>query len=369
MGHRPRARPQLRAQDSGVTQRTGRDSTATVTNTTSWPEEFFLHLLALDALHLQPMTDGSDSKLPRRQFVGACILGDLLLLSLAAFIFLRSPTPMGRWEIATYVACVAIGACIMIMPFIVEYRALLKLAEAERLATAVQHIEHIEAVGRQITNATANWQAAHELSAKNVESARQLGEAVTSGARAFSDFIHRANDSEKNHLRLEVDKLKRGEGDWLQVLVHIMDHVYAVWLAAVRSRQMGVAEQLNNFQNSCRDVARRVGLVPFVPASGEPFNAKIHQLSDGAAPPEGSRVGEILATGYTYQGKLLRPALVTLHSDALYGKTDTSHLSMSKINKRRGEIQGDEEIVVQVGEEMPEGAPSAAEAPAPADPM
>jgi geranylgeranyl pyrophosphate synthase len=130
---------------------------------------------------------------------------------------------------------------------------------------------------------------------------------------------------------------------------------------------VAVAEQLNGFQNSCRDVARRVGLAPFVPATGEPFNAKIHQLTDGAAPPEGSRVGEILATGYTYQGKLLRPALVTLFTDALYGKTDTSHLSMSKINKRRGELQDDEEIVVHVGEEAAEVDP-AAPVQTPADP-
>lgn len=296
------------------------------------------------------MTDRFESKLPKRPFIGACLMGDALLLGLAWMIFAHSPTPMGRWEILAYVICVGLGACLMVTPFVLEYRALMKIAEADRLKTAVLQIQNLEIIGRQITNATSNWQSAHELSTKNVESARQLGEAVTSGARAFSEFIQKVNDSEKNHLRLEVEKLKRGESDWLQVLVHIMDHIYAVYLASTRSRQPGLTEQLGNFQNACRDVARRVGLVPFVSAAGEAFNPKAHQLPDTTTAPEGARVGETLATGYTYQGKLLRPALVTLGTGPVIEDSDTSHLSVSKINKRRGEILAEEEVVVQIGE-------------------
>ena len=311
------------------------------------------------------MTDRFESKLPKRPFLGVCLAGDALLLGLAWLIFTHSPTPMGRWEILAYVACVGLGACLMITPFLMEYHSTMRVVEAERLKTAVLQIQNLEIIGRQITNATANWQSAHELSTKNVESARQLGAAVTSGARAFSEFIHKANDSEKNHLRLEVEKLKRGEGEWLQVLVHIMDHIYAVYYAAGRSSHPGLLDQITSFQNACRDVARRVGLVPFVSAPGEAFNPKAHQLADTQTAPEGARVGETIATGYTYQGKLLRPALVTLGTDPLYGKTDTTHLSVSKINKRRGQIQADEEVIVRVGDPSPDGetdeAPEAVE--------
>jgi len=300
------------------------------------------------------MTDRFESKLPKRPFLGACLMGDVLLLGLAWLIFAQSPTPMGRWEILAYVVCVGLGACLMVTPFVLEYRALMKIAEAERLQTAVLQIQNLEIIGRQISNATANWQSAHELSTRNVESARQLGEAVTSGARAFSEFIHKVNDSEKNHLRLEVEKLKRGESDWLQVLVHIMDHIYAVHLAGSRSRQPALAEQLSSFQNACRDVARRVGLVPFVAVPGENFNPKVHQLPDTTTPPPGARVSESLATGYTYQGKLLRPTLVALAGEGTIPESDTSHLSMSKINKRRGEIHAEEEVVVNVGEPTPD---------------
>jgi len=43
------------------------------------------------------------------------------------------------------------------------------------------------------------------------------------------------NDSEKTTLRLEVEKLRRGELEWLQALVHILDHVFALHTAAMHS--------------------------------------------------------------------------------------------------------------------------------------
>jgi molecular chaperone GrpE (heat shock protein) len=72
-------------------------------------------------------------------------------------------------------------------------------------------------------------------------------------------------------------------------------------------------DQLAQFQNACRDTARRVGLTPFVAAPAEPFDQQRHQLMDTDAKPEpGAIVEETLATGYTFQGQLVRPALVRL---------------------------------------------------------
>ena len=47
------------------------------------------------------------------------------------------------------------------------------------------------------------------------------------------EFLAKANDSEKGFLRLEVDKLKRAEGEWLQTLVRILDHVNALHQGAL----------------------------------------------------------------------------------------------------------------------------------------
>jgi molecular chaperone GrpE (heat shock protein) len=79
-------------------------------------------------------------------------------------------------------------------------------------------------------------------------------------------------------------------------------------------------EQLTQFQNACRDAARRVGMVPFQAAPAEPFDPKRHQLLEGgSAPPDGATVAETVATGYTFQGRLVRPALVRLSTEAPKG--------------------------------------------------
>ena len=68
-----------------------------------------------------------------------------------------------------------------------------------------------------------------------------------------------------------------------------------------------------SFQHACRDAARRVGLTPFTANEGEPFDSQRHQLvEESAKAPAGAVVAETIATGYTFQGRLVRPALVRL---------------------------------------------------------
>jgi molecular chaperone GrpE (heat shock protein) len=131
--------------------------------------------------------------------------------------------------------------------------------------------------------------------------------------RLFSEFMKKMNDSEKATLRLEVEKLRRGELEWLQVLVNILDHVFALHTAAMRSGDVKFAAPITTFQNACRDTARRLGLTPFAAAPNESFDAERHQVADSKeTPPAGAVVAETMGSGYTFQGRLLRPALVRL---------------------------------------------------------
>lgn len=286
------------------------------------------------------MTERKEPKLPWLPF----LVGDAVLLGAALVIFWQSKRPMGQWEILGFVVFTIAANVAGLMPFLLRYRAASKLAEADRLRTAVLQIQNIEIIGRQIANATANWQNVQDASVKTVDSARQIGEVVASTARAFSDFIQRANDAEKNHLRLEVEKLHRAENDWLQILVRVLDHVFALYQAGARSGQASVVQQLGNFQNACRDAARRVGLVPFVAIGGEPFDSKLHQLADSTESPTAeSRVAETVATGFSYQGQLVRPVLVTLQKAEVHKHPDESDLSMSAISRRHGSTHTMEE--------------------------
>ena len=246
----------------------------------------------------------------------AFFLGDVLLLGLAGLIYSNSNLPLGLGQVAFIVGCVAGGAVLAILPFLLEYRVVSKLTEVNALADTVLQIKNMQAVAEQIASATARWQGVQEVADRVANTSKAIAERMSNEAKSFTEFMQKANETEKATLRLEADKLRRAEGEWVQVVVRMLDQVYALHLGAVRSGQPNVIAQVDHFQHACRDVARRIGLTPFVPTPSEPFDAQRHQLLDGEqATPQDSVVGETVATGYTFQGRLLRPALVRLQTN------------------------------------------------------
>ena len=255
------------------------------------------------------MSDAIAPKLSKWPF----LVGDGLLLGTAWLIAYQSKFALGHWEMCFVVMCVVGGALLGVAPFLLEYDALVKVAQAGALNTVVSELKNLQGIANQISGATGKWQDAQDQADRTARGAKEIADRMTGEVQAFTEFMQRANDSERANLRLEVEKLKRGEGEWLQVLVRMLDHVYALHQGASRSGQPKVAEQVGNFQLACRDSARRVGLTPFTANEGEPFDAQRHQLvEEGATAPADAVVAETIATGYTFQGRLVRPALVRL---------------------------------------------------------
>jgi molecular chaperone GrpE (heat shock protein) len=253
------------------------------------------------------------SEVPRVR-VWPFLVGDALLLAAAVFWIVQSRPPVGAAVIWGSTICLVAGAVLGVLPFWLEYRAACRRLEAATLAEGLSHARHAEAVARRIAEATDNWQAIHDQTARTAAQAREIAERMAAEVREFTAFLQRANDAEKATLRLEVEKLRRAEGEWLQVLVWILDHVFALYTAGLRSGQPRLIEQLTQFQNHCRDAARRLGVVPFEVAPGETFQPDRHQTPDGQTPPEGAVVRETLATGIMFQGRLVRPAVVAVEA-------------------------------------------------------
>lgn len=244
------------------------------------------------------------------------LLADLMLLAAAAFIVRTIGQGSGIGWVFALVTAVGLAAWVGVTPFLVQHRADMKFAESQGLITAVEQFTNLRTFTNQISFATAQWQLVQDEAAKTVGAAKQIAERMASEAKAFSDFMQKAGDAEKGHLRLEVEKLRRAEGDWLQVLVLTLDHVYALLLAGRRSGQQNIIQQLTTFQHACRDVARKVGLIAFEAQSNEAFNAQIHQVLEGTpAPKAAAQIADTLAPGYTYQGQLIRNALVSIQAE------------------------------------------------------
>ena len=244
-------------------------------------------------------------------------LGDAFLFGLAWFIYFESRLPLGHWELIACAICVTLGALLGVLPFVLDYLALNKALQAEALGDVSEKIQNLERLATQISSATNHWENVQLQAEKTSNSSREIAEKMAAEVRDFTDFMKKINESEKSTLRLEVEKLRRAEGDWLQVVVHLLDHVHALHGGALRSGQPRLIKQLGHFQNACRDAARRVGLNAFEPAPGEPFDPQRHQSADAETPlPTTPFIGEALAAGYTLQGRLVRPALVRVTAEA-----------------------------------------------------
>lgn len=243
------------------------------------------------------------------------LLGDALLVGAGAFILHTNPWPVPAVPLALGVGCIVAGAWLAINPFVRDHAAAVKLWEQSNLAEAAQQIDQLATLANQIAAATGQWQHIQEVSGKTVAGAAELATKMNQEARSFAEFIQRANDQEKQTLRLEVDKLRRGEGDFLQVLVHLLDHVFALFGAAVRSGQQPVIQQVGQFRAACLDTVRRLGLIAHEARPGDEYDARYHQTPDGKEPAPGTKVAATIAAGYSYQSQPVRRILVALHRD------------------------------------------------------
>ena len=259
------------------------------------------------------------STLPRMPFwvKMAFFLGDALLLGVALVITLEAPHPLPLNHALLLTAAVANGAILFIIPFVLEYKATVRLYEAAELRTAAEQFEDLEATQRLIHQASGQWQTVQEHCNKAVAAANDVVAKMSAERKEFESFSQQASDSERAHLRLELEKHRRMEGEWLEVLVFICDNVYAIHQAGLRSGQTAYAEQLSKFQHVIRDAVRRVGLTPHEAQAGELFDEQKHQPVDPAQPiAPGTPIAETVATGFTFQGQGIRRIIVAAQTSA-----------------------------------------------------
>jgi molecular chaperone GrpE (heat shock protein) len=258
------------------------------------------------------MNKDSDWIIPKWPFLAA----NAVLLAAAAVVVAKAAHPIATGEVAVVIGGVALGALFGCLPFILEYRATKQLVEMNALGTVAEQLQDLKKYSAQIAAATDQWALVQDATKGSAEStaaaAREIVERMAAEIREFNAFQAKLNDSERGALRLEVDKLRRTEAEWLQVVVRILDHVFALHTAATRSGQPEIAEQIGQFQNACREAARRVGVTPFAAVPGEKFDGQRHRVQGVENPPAEAVAAETLAPGLTFQGRLIRPALVRL---------------------------------------------------------
>lgn len=244
------------------------------------------------------------------------VVGDLVLVVVAAGLVLHGHRPLLTGEVLAVAGLCAVGAWIMILPFLREHAAAVTLQQQAGLADTARQIGELQSVATHIREATSQWQNIQEGARRASETATGAVEKVSGEARAFTEALQRANDQEKQTLRLELDKLRRGGTEHLQVIVHVLDHVHALYQAAARSGATPLVAQLGQFRAACLDAVRRIGLSSYEAKPGDAFDPTVHQTPEGREPTPDSRITGTIACGYTYQGQPVRRILVTVEGSS-----------------------------------------------------
>ncbi len=240
------------------------------------------------------------------------VVKDFLFLALAGGLFAVSGFSLEGWNLAILVACVGLGACFGVFPFLAEYRVESRRFDAYEFRATLEQVRQLENVGELVSAAAKQWRDMQDHGESAAKAAEEMAAQVQAEGKRFREIIEKVDTREHEHLRIEAEKLRRNEREWLEVLVGVMDHVFALHRAANRSGQAQLIQQLNGFQNACLDICRRVGLSQHTAKAGEPFNPKLHKIIEERPMPENPTVQETLAPGFSFQGRPIRLPMVAV---------------------------------------------------------
>ena len=240
------------------------------------------------------------------------VVGDLILVGVAGWIFVGSNFQPVGWNLAMIVACLGMGIFFSVLPFLAEYREESRRFDGTQFKSTLEQIQQLESIGELVSAATGQWQDVQSQCEGVVKTASEVAERTKLETDRLVEITGKADTRERDHLRLEVEKHRRGEREWLEVLVGIMDHVFALHRAAVRSGQEKLIKQIEGFQGACGEICRRVGLSQYVVAAGDVFDAKIHKVLDGREVPASGVIEETLAPGFSFQGHPIRLPMVSV---------------------------------------------------------
>jgi len=239
-------------------------------------------------------------------------LSDIIFIGLGYWISTLIQGEPESWQIISIVVCAVFGTGFAVAPFYFEYRAEAKAVEIAQLTSVAKEVNKMENVAAQISEATENWEAVQEQSTQTAKLAEEIAQGIAASVKEHDAFMAQAGNEEVGALKLEVEKLRRAEVDWVNTLVATLDLVYRLERSAVASGKEQFIRTMGQFQGQCRDTARRVGLVAFEAENGVPFDSDQHALPPEDSPKDGVKVVETRLPGFRLQGKVVRKPLVAV---------------------------------------------------------
>ncbi len=137
------------------------------------------------------------------------VLGDILLLVIAAITLFTAGASPGPVPLIVATVCIAGGVGLLLAPYLLEYEARVRLAEAAaRDASDAQHRRMIQ-TAEQLAHAVARSQSTEEQAGQALGTLEELAERLTTQADELAQALNRSGEREQARLAGEVDQLAR----------------------------------------------------------------------------------------------------------------------------------------------------------------
>jgi len=143
------------------------------------------------------------------------LLGDAALLAVASAIGYFQPSPLSNTALSIVFGCVALGAVLAGIPFLTDFIASQRQAEAELLAKLEAENHKLAHSADILVSTSGQLKSAHEAATRTVHTAEALPYRMQEKIGEFTAQLQETEDEEKAAMEKELEALRETEGDRL----------------------------------------------------------------------------------------------------------------------------------------------------------
>lgn len=145
-------------------------------------------------------------------------LGDAILLALAGLTGLLAPTPLSAAALTLIFACVALGSVLAVLPFLLDFAAGQREAEAALQLKLEAQNTRLHQSAETIASIAGQLKSAHEATARAVHTAETLPYRLQEKIAEFTTQLQARDDEEKAAMIKELEALRDAEGQRLTAI-------------------------------------------------------------------------------------------------------------------------------------------------------
>ncbi len=184
------------------------------------------------------------------------IAGDLALLGVGALIAFQTPPPLTGAPLLAVVACVALGAVCVIVPFLLNYSRRQELFLLERQNEIAALAQSTATSAEQLSIASASLHGIADTSARTLRQAEALPHKLQEKINEFKSQLNEVAVTDNEALAQEVNTLRTGETERLESAVTAIRKIASELAALDASNRKHIAEFKSTLDTFAQSVQR-----------------------------------------------------------------------------------------------------------------